>query len=154
LGHLVGQDFLKSSFNGGGLATHKSLHPTSFRFCLYLTLSNGSYKSEIWDSQDAECEDNWPLSMWRRVVSYMPTDLSQKPDAPSIRTYGGDSRFLCSVHTNSRSCTSICFTPLSFNTPCKLTPFLNLRSYIFGITPFAWLGTSTRPVEHKSHGVE
>jgi len=29
-------------------------------------------------------------------------------------------------------------TPFCFNVPCKFTPNLNLRSLIFGVTPFMW----------------
>jgi hypothetical protein len=34
---------------------------------------------------------------------------------------------------------STCFTFCSFNTPCQLTPFLNLRLLVFGLAPFRWL---------------
>jgi len=34
---------------------------------------------------------------------------------------------------------STCFTFCSFNAPCQLTPFLNLRLLVFGLPPFRWL---------------
>jgi hypothetical protein len=34
---------------------------------------------------------------------------------------------------------STCFTFCCFNAPCQLTPFLNLRSLVFGLPPFGWL---------------
>jgi hypothetical protein len=42
---------------------------------------------------------------------------------------------------NSRntSFTSLCYTPFYFNALCQFTPLLNLRSLIFGLTPFGWL---------------
>ena len=38
-----------------------------------------------------------------------------------------------------------CFTPIYFNAPCKFTPLLDLRSLIFGLTPFGWLRSATLP---------
>jgi hypothetical protein len=35
------------------------------------------------------------------------------------------------------------FMPFSFNAPCQFTQPLNLRSFIFGLTPFGWLRTWT-----------
>jgi hypothetical protein len=36
-----------------------------------------------------------------------------------------------------------CFTPFCCNAPCHFTQLLNLRSYIFGLTPFGWMHSIT-----------
>ena len=46
------------------------------------------------------------------------------------------------------------FAPFFFNSPCQFTPLLNLRSFIFGLTPFGWLYTWTLQGEYESHGEE
>ena len=35
--------------------------------------------------------------------------------------------------------TPVCFTTFCFKDPCQFTPFLNLRSLIFSLTPCGWL---------------
>jgi len=44
---------------------------------------------------------------------------------------------------------SPCFTSFCFNAPYQYTPFLNLRTVIFGLTPFGWL-RSFAPVPNYS----
>jgi len=39
-------------------------------------------------------------------------------------------------HINISPLNPACFTPFCFNAPCQFTPLLNLRSLIFGTTPF------------------
>jgi len=50
---------------------------------------------------------------------------------------------LMEVTTPSSCFTPNRFTPFYFNTPCQFTPFLNLCSLIFGLTPFGWLCSIT-----------
>jgi hypothetical protein len=54
---------------------------------------------------------------------------------------------------------SPCFTPVSltprcYNVPCQFSPFLNLRSLIFGFTWYGWLLTWMLPEELESQGAE
>jgi hypothetical protein len=42
-------------------------------------------------------------------------------------------------NTRNTSFTSLCYTPFCFNALCQFKPLLNLRSLIFGLTPFGWL---------------
>ena len=42
-------------------------------------------------------------------------------------------------NTRSTSFTPLCYTPFCSHVPCQFTPLLNLRSLIFGLTPFGWL---------------
>jgi hypothetical protein len=41
--------------------------------------------------------------------------------------------------THSPGFTPFCFTPLCLKFPCRLPPLLNLHSFIFSLTSFAWL---------------
>jgi len=53
---------------------------------------------------------------------------------------------------------SPCFTPIRppfwFNASFQLTPLLNLRPLIFGLTPSDWLRTWMLSGQYKSHGEE
>jgi len=52
---------------------------------------------------------------------------------------GHDHLLPCPLHCTLSPCfTSIYFTPFCFNTPYQFTALLNLRSVIFGLTPFGW----------------
>jgi len=48
----------------------------------------------------------------------------------------------------------VCFTPLCLNDPSQFTPFLNLRSLVFGLTPVCCLCTWTLLEENEYLGAE
>jgi hypothetical protein len=48
----------------------------------------------------------------------------------------------------------VCFKTFCFNRPWQFTPFLNLRSFPFCLTPFDWLCTLTLQEKYELHGVE
>ena len=76
-----------------------------------------------------------------RNKTSMPVLVFEPPVVPTVKSYNDERT--APLKEPISSFTPYSFTPICFNAPWQITPFLNFCPSIFGSTPFSWLRSNT-----------